>query len=202
MVAPLLRIRGKCHPSRLSGVVTPLDADARKGDASCTSRLTTPLGVQVHIPITVHIPEHRVDEFNTRFAEFILDVPDPGAPIRLPSGTVPAWVETAEAPSIAAKLWDEISLPGKGILRHLIEEARNETAYLLPKDLADLSKHPTGASGVAGALGGIGKAIRRAGVPLYTTPSGDPWHYIWGWDGKRYSMTPEVAGLLRKAAHN
>lgn len=25
-------------------------------------------------------------------------------------------------------------------------------------------------------------------------------HYIWGWNGERYSMNPEVARLLRKAA--
>lgn len=156
----------------------------------------------MHIPITVHVPEHRIDEFNVRFAEFILDVPDPGVPTRLPSGTVPSWVETAEASSIAANLWDEISLPGKGVLRPLIEKARYDTAYLFPKELADLSKYPKGASGVAGVLGGVGKAIRRAGVPLYTTPSGASWHYIWGWDGERYSMTPEVAGLLRAAARN
>lgn len=152
------------------------------------------------VPITVHVPDHRVEEFYIRFGEFVADVPNPDAPILLPSGTVPSWVETDEAPTIAAELWDEISLPGKGILRHMIEAAREETVHLFPKELADLSKHPKGAAGVAGILGGVGKAIRRAGLPVYTTPRGTSWHYIWDWDGERYSMTPEVARLLRKAA--
>lgn len=42
--------------------------------------------------------------------------------------------------------------------------------------------------------------MSRAGLPVYTTPRGNSWHYIWNWDGERYSMTPEVARLLRKEA--
>jgi len=63
-----------------------------------------------------------------------------------------------------------------------------------------LIKHPKGKAGVAGLLGGVGKAIRRAGLPVYTTTRGNSWHYIWDWDGERYSRTPEVARLLRKSA--
>ncbi|WP_190987853.1 hypothetical protein [Pseudarthrobacter sulfonivorans] len=55
---------------------------------------------------------------------------------------------------------------------------------------------------MAGILGGMGKAIRRAGLPMYTTPRGNSWHYIWDWDGERYSMTPEVARLLRAASRH
>lgn len=165
-----------------------------------STSVTSYLGVQVIIPVTVHVPDHRVEEFYIRFGEFVADVPNPDVPTLLPSGTVPSWVETDEAPSMAAALWDEISLPGKGILRHMIEAARDETAHLLPKELADLSQYPKGAPGVAGVLGGVGKAIRRAGLPVYATPRGTSWHYIWDWDGERYSMTPEVARLLRKAS--
>ncbi|MBT2520867.1 hypothetical protein [Arthrobacter sp. ISL-28] len=154
------------------------------------------------IPITVHVPEHRVEDFYIRFGEFIANVHDPEAPTQLPSGTVPSWVETDEAPAIAAALWSEISLPGRRILHYLIEAVREETVYLLPEELADLTGHPKGKSGVAGILGGVGKAIRRAGLPLYTTPRGTSWHYIWGWDGERYSMTPEVARLLSVAESN
>jgi hypothetical protein len=164
------------------------------------SSVATPLGVKVIIPVTVHVPDHRVEEFYIRFGEFVADVPNPDAPKQLSSGTVPSWIEADEAPAMAAKLWDEISVPGKGILRHLIEAARNETAHLLPKELADLSGYPKGAPGIAGVLGGVGKAIRRAGLPVYITPRGASWHYIWDWDGERYSMTPEVARLLRRAA--
>ena len=154
------------------------------------------------IPITVHVPEHRVEEFYIRFGEFVADVPDPDAPTRLPSGTVPSWVETNEAPAIAETLWGKISPQGQGVLLHLIRATGDETMHFLPGEIAKAISHPKGASGVAGILGGVGKAIRRAGLPMYTTPKGASWHYIWDWDSERYSMTPEVARLLRTAAGN
>lgn len=152
------------------------------------------------IPITVHVRENRVEEFYVRFAEFISDVPNPDAPIRLPSGTVPSWVQTEEAETLAAKLWNEISLPGHAVLLYLIRAARHETVHFRPEEIATALNHPKGKSGVAGILGGVGKAIRRAELPMYTTPSGGAWHYVWDWDGERYSMTPEVARLLRDAS--
>lgn len=154
------------------------------------------------VPITVHVPEHRVEDFYVRFGEFIANVSDPDAPTQLPSGAVPSWIRTEEAPAIAAKLWNEISFPGRRMLHYLIREAKDETVSLLPEEFATLTGHPKGKSGVAGILGGVGKAIRRAGLPMYKTPRGTSWHYIWGWDGERYSMTPEVAELLRVAERN
>lgn len=152
------------------------------------------------IPITVHVPDHRVEEFYIRFGEFVADVPNPDAPTQLPSGTVPSWVKTDEAPAIAATLWDEISLPGHSVLGHMARMTRDETLRFLPEEIATGTDLPKGKMSVAGILGGVGKAIRRAGLPVYTTPKGATWHYVWDWDGERYSMTPEVAGLLRKAA--
>lgn len=152
------------------------------------------------IPITVHVPEHRVQEFQIRFGEFIAEVPEPDAPTRLPSGIVPAWVETGEAPTIAATLWDKISLRGQEVLLHMIQGTGDQTMHFLPRDIAKAVSDPKGAPGVAGTLGGVGRAVRRAGLPLYVTPKGKNWHYIWDWDGLRYSMTPEVAALLRDAA--
>ncbi|AUI50907.1 hypothetical protein [Arthrobacter crystallopoietes] len=154
------------------------------------------------IPITVHVPDHRVEDFYIRFGEFVANVPNPDAPTVLPSGTVPSWVQTDEAPAIAATLWDEISLPGHSVLLHMIRATGDETVHFLPDEIAKAMSHPKGTSGIAGILGGVGKAIRRAGLPMYTTPRGTSWHYIWGWDGERYSMTPEVARLLRTAARN
>lgn len=152
------------------------------------------------IPITVHVPEHRVEDFYIRFGEFIADVPNPDAPTLLPSGAVPSWVQTGDALAIAGTLWDEISMPGQVVLRYMARATGDETKHFLPQEIADAIQYPKGAAGVAGRLGGIGKAIRRAGLPVYTTPQGTRWHYIWGWDGERYSMTPEVARLLRKVA--
>ncbi|WP_461171970.1 hypothetical protein M1D93_13150 [Arthrobacter sp. Z1-9] len=152
------------------------------------------------IPITVHVPEHRYQEFLSRFVEFLADVPDPDAPTQLPSGTVPAWIETDEAPAIAATLWDKISLRGQEVLLHMIRATDDQTMHFLPREIAEATSDPKGAAGVAGTLGGVGKAVRRAGLPMYITPRGKTWHYIWDWDGVRYSMTPEVARLLRGAA--
>lgn len=154
------------------------------------------------IPITVHVPDHRVEEFYIRFGEFVADVPNPDAPTLVQSGTIPSWVETDEAPAIAATLWDEISLQGHVVLLHMVRATSDETVHFLPEEIAKAISHPKGTAGIAGILGGVGKAIRRAGLPMYTTPSGTSWHYIWGWDGEHYSMTPEVARLLRKAARN
>ncbi len=152
------------------------------------------------IPITVHVRESRVEEFYVRFAEFITDAKSPELPVALPSGLVPGWVTTDEAAAISLRLMSEISGPGYFVLRRLIEASVDETAFFTPEELAHASQHPKGVSGVAGILGGVGKAIRRAGLPMYYTPRGATWHYVWDWDGERYSMTPEIANLLRRAA--
>jgi hypothetical protein len=46
----------------------------------------------VIIPVTVHVPDHRVEEFYIRFGEFMAAVPNPDAPSQLQSGIVPSWV--------------------------------------------------------------------------------------------------------------
>lgn len=152
------------------------------------------------IPVTVYVRESRLEDFYVRFAEFIRNVPAPDEPVRLASGLVPAWVQHDKAEEFALRLMTEISGPGHSVLRRLTEAARRETAYFTPDELADATGLPQGKSRVAGILGGVGKAIRRAELPVYRTPSGGTWHYVWGWDGERYSMTPEVAKLLRAAA--
>lgn len=152
------------------------------------------------IPITVHVPESRVQEFNIRFAEFILDSPDISAPLILPTGKVPAWIRNDDAAELASRFMKEVSGPGNAVLRHLIDNARTDHPAIFTADeLAAMTAHPNGKSGVAGILGGVGKAVRRAGLPMYRTPRGRTWHYVWDWDGESYSMTPEVARLLRKA---
>ena len=151
------------------------------------------------IPITVHVPDHRVEEFYIRFGEFVADAADPDRPIHLESGTVPSWVLTEGADAIADRLWSALSGQGQILLNKLMVHANDEAVRLTPDELADLFGHPKGVARVAGVLGGVGKAIRRVGVPLYKTASGNVWHYVWDWDGERYSMTPEVAKVLRQA---
>lgn len=150
-------------------------------------------------PITVLVPAHRVEEFYIRFGEFLSETPDLNLPQQLPSGVVPGWVQSEEAASLASALWSELSAPGRSVLEQLIRNVGDETVHVTPDEVATAMNHPKGKSGVAGILGGVGKAIRRAGLPMYSTPKGLAWHYIWDWDGVRYSMTPEVARLLRDA---
>ena len=152
------------------------------------------------IPITVHVPERRVEDFYVRFGEFISAAPSPEVPLRLESGIVPSWVQSDRASAMTNALWAEISFQGHAVLKHMARETKNETKLFRPGDIANAMNHPKGNSGIAGILGGVGKAIRRADLPMYTTPTGGTWHYIWEWDGESYSMTPEVARLLRKAA--
>nr|WP_314842132.1 hypothetical protein [uncultured Microbacterium sp.] len=151
------------------------------------------------IPITVHVPERRVEEFYVRFGEFVAETPDSANPVNLESGVVPSWVMTDDAQSIAARFWDEVSGPGHSVLAFLSRSAKSGTAHFTPDELASSLNHPKGVSGVAGILGGVGKAVRRAQLPMYRTPKGTEWHYVWDWDGEKYSMTPEVAKLLRGA---
>lgn len=151
------------------------------------------------IPITVHVPDHRVPEFYVRFGEFVADVPDPEAPTRLESGVVPTWTQADDALELAARLWEEVSGPGEFLLHIMTVNVKNETRHFTPAELAEAFGHPGGQSRVAGVLGGIGKAIRRADIPIYKSPSGGSWHYVWDWDRERYSMTPEVAKILRQA---
>lgn len=152
------------------------------------------------IPITVHVPERRVADFYVRFGEFIANVPSSENPTLLPSGLHgPSWAIDGRGPAIAAALVGEVSGPGQSVLRRLSTAAMKETAVFTPAELAEAVDHPGGYSRVAGLLGGIGKAVRRAGLPLFRTSKGGEWHYVWWWDGERYFMSPEVAKLLRKA---
>lgn len=152
--------------------------------------------------ITVHVPDHRVEEFYIRFGEFIANTPEPGAPSEVDSRLVPGWVEADDALEQAEKLWGEISLPGRSVLLYMAREATTSTAFIPAEKIARELKHPKGQSGIAGILGGVGKAIRRAGLPMYSTRSGGSWHYIWDWDGDVYAMEPKVAKLLRRASES
>lgn len=155
------------------------------------------------IPITVHVPADRVPEFYIRFGEFNVNTSradDLPSPLWLKSETYgPTWVESDSAAQIASGFWNEVSGPGQSVLLFMSRETDESPRQFHPDELAREIGHPKGASGIAGILGGVGKAIRRAGLPMYLTPRGNSWHYIWDWDGKVYTMSPEVARLLRRA---
>lgn len=151
--------------------------------------------------ITVHVPDHRVEEFYIRFGEFLTSVPDPTAPLVSDSRLLPGWVEADDALKIAEKFWGELSMPGRSVLLYMARAAKHSTASLSAEKVARDVQLPNGKSGIAGILGGVGKAIRRANLPMYSTPSGGSWHYIWDWDGDVYTMEPKVSELLRKAAN-
>lgn len=157
------------------------------------------------IPITVHVPEPLVTSFYERFGEFVKDRPQPGelpAPKRLEDGSLaPSWVDSDDAADIAWSLWKELSVLGASVLSALTRDVKDESRSFTPEQVAAATQHPKGASGVAGMLGGVGKAIRRAGLPEYRTPRGGSWHYVWDWDGTVFTMTPDVAKLLRKASY-
>lgn len=155
------------------------------------------------IPITVHVPEHLVPSFYERFGELIShkSASDaPTSPKRLESGVfAPRWVDSEDADALALSLWEELSGPGQSVLLFLSRATEDEPRRFMPDEVATAMNHPNGASGIAGILGGVGKAVRRAGLPMYTTPRGTTAHYLWDWDGVAYTMTPDVARLLRKA---
>lgn len=161
------------------------------------------------VPVTVHVPEHLVPGFYSQFATFLSgnDSPagsafTPGPPTVLESGDrTPAWVDSEDAPKLASALWNELSGPGQSVLLYMSRAAKKAPYYFQPDELADGMNHPNGASGIAGILGGVGKAIKRAGLPEYAKPRGGTWHYIWDWNGATYTMTPPVSRLLIAAHH-
>lgn len=163
--------------------------------------LATYLRSSILYQITVHVPDHRVEEFYIRFGEFLTNMPDLTAPLAVESRLLPGWVEADDALKIAEKFWGELSGPGRSVLLYMARAAKHSTASLSADKVASEVQHPNGKSGIAGILGGVGKAIRRANLPMYSTPSGGRWHYIWDWDGDVYTMEPKVAELLRKAAN-
>lgn len=154
------------------------------------------------IAVTVHVPPHRIEEFYIRFGEFTADIPEPDAPVRTASGLIPPWVQDDDALDRAKRFWRTLSVEGSILLDKMTVDMENETLYFTPEELARKYGHPGGKSKVAGVLGGIGKAVRRAGLPIYRSTSGNGWHYIWDWDQQRYSMTPEVARVLRFARNS
>jgi hypothetical protein len=46
----------------------------------------------VIIPVTLHVPDQRAEEFYIRFGDFVAGVPNPDAPTQLQSGIVPSLV--------------------------------------------------------------------------------------------------------------
>lgn len=155
------------------------------------------------IPVTVYVPESLVPDFYERFGQFVGNQSATDtltSPKWLESGAfAPSWVDSDDAETRALSLWDEVSGPGQSVLLYLSRATGDEPKRFRSDEVARALQHPHGASGIAGILGGVGKAIRRAGLPMYTTPRGGTWHYIWDWDGEVYTMTPDVARLLQKA---
>lgn len=130
------------------------------------------------IPITGHVSDHLVEEFYIRFGEFTAAMPNPDAPARTTSGLIPSWTQNDNAPSLAKALWQEVSGPGEFLLCLRTNDVKDETRYFTPDELATSFVRPKGKSAVARVLGGIGKAIKRAGPPRYVMPSGEFWHYV------------------------
>lgn len=140
-----------------------------------------------------------MEEFYIRFGEFISKTPNTASPTEINSRLVPGWVNADDAGKTAEKFWGEVSMPGRSVLLYMARAATSSTAFMSAEQVAEAVQHPKGKSGIAGILGGVGKAIRRADLPMYSTRSGGSWHYIWDWDGDVYAMEPKVAELLRRA---
>jgi hypothetical protein len=154
------------------------------------------------IPITVHIPEERVPDFYAQFGHFAIAKADTDLPLRIEGRALPRWVNDENAQELADALMRETSFLGSRLLERMTGQVEGEEpARISAQELTSLFAHPNGSvSHTAGVLGGVGKAIRRAGLPVYKLRSGGTWHYIWDWDGDVYTMQPEVATLIRKAA--
>lgn len=155
------------------------------------------------VPVTVHVPEERVPDFYAQFGNFMIaKAAETDLPLRVDGRAIPWWVKDENAQELANSLMRETSFLGSRLLQRMAQQVEGEEpARITAQELTDLFAHPNGSvSHTAGVLGGVGKAIRRAGLPVYRLRSGGTWHYIWDWDGDVYTMQPEVAALLRAAA--
>lgn len=159
------------------------------------------------IDVTVPVPENRLPEFYTRFADFLGDgssqevsSPQPDKPIAPHvAGEAPAWVNEPGAKDVAAAFWRDVTDAGRDILRVLIDGAlEDSTRRFTPQDLVDATGARTTQS-VAGTLGGVGKVVSAHGLSFYEYTTGTKWHFVWEWDSKRriYWMSVGMAQLLR-----
>ncbi|MFC5932160.1 DUF6416 domain-containing protein [Cryobacterium melibiosiphilum] len=151
--------------------------------------------------VTVFVPEQRIAEFYRRFGEFMSETEEFTAASELLSGDrVPAWVTDPGAVHLAQKIWSNLSAAGQTALGLLVDGALEERPKrFTPRELVEHIDHPNGVSGVAGVFGSAGRAVKKAGAPRYLSDDGDPWHFVWDWDGTQYWMAPQVAALFREA---
>ena len=152
------------------------------------------------IAITVHVPERRVEEFYGRFGEFLTTPPGVTESSPHHVGNPPAWSQDPDAQERVKALWRRVSPLGRDVLRALAQGAlaANPQSFTT-QELADATQNIKGKQALTGVLGGVGNAIQRTGLPKYGTPVGNQWHYVWDWDGERYSMSPDMARLLLTA---
>lgn len=115
-------------------------------------------------------------------------------------GRVPAWAINPGAVELAATIWSNLSAAGKTAMGLLVDGALEERhKKFTPQELVEHLDQPNGVSGVAGVFGSAGRAVKKAGVPLYPSNNGKQWHSVWHWDGSHYWMAPKVAALFREA---
>jgi hypothetical protein len=153
------------------------------------------------VPITVLVPEAKVAAFYSRFGEFVSDASSESESV-LPHqvGSPPAWTNDPDAQERAGAFWSHVTESGRDLLRVLISGAlESPPRGFSPREFVDAAEHVHTKQSAAGTLGGVGTAIQRAGLPKYRTAAGKEWHFVWDWDGYRFSMTPEMAQLLLSA---
>lgn len=136
-------------------------------------------------PVTVAVPEERVPEFYSWFAEFLAAVPGtapgPGGPSRRggpwgrpgsrgpmgPGGGPGRWAEpepwTAEDAETAAWLYRKLAPPARQLLDLLLDAPKRRWSG---NELAEALGLEKGAHGVAGILAWPGRYCRKAGRPL------------------------------------
>jgi len=157
------------------------------------------------INVTVPVPDDRIDEFYTRFADFLTDnASRRGATSEVRTelhtiGRGPDWLADPDAKERAARLWHDLTEPGCELLRALIAGVEgNTTRTYSPHDLVEATGAKSTQS-LAGTFGGIGQVISTQQFPVYEYAPGRTWHFIWDWEPKKrlYSISPEMAAMLQ-----
>ena len=126
------------------------------------------------------VPEDRVPAFYRWFGEWLSGKNDEGGEQATPAAV--HWLDAPDAAERASSAWNAMTLPARSVISVFVDSPGQP---LTSEAVVDVLGHDKGVHGLAGVLGGAGRAFNKFGIPD-----------AWKWDGTYYWMDPRIAALL------